>query len=915
MNNDLKFFPDLSNDDQEQKTLILYDYPRRFISHNNENRLHNLLWVNDKVTGKQGWWEAWKENGVKVHEFLQEKRKKFPNAFLSQYLVAIRLAYDSVTTRTSDYKTPFSDRIQAIGLMVRYTMIETSLNSMAEKTPLDMLPILVKNKIWDESQALLYAGRTPEKQKRADAIIAITRSYLEDEINIEHDRIDTLPDEATKQFIALIKTNAGQNSETASKIIRNTYIRQENTNEVIQVCIDLLKKADSRRSGIQAIEGLSTREFFTEDHAKQILDISLKGWSNYDLAPLLLATVPKLHKDDIIFWVNKLEYGYDIYLPSEEKNQLYVAIVARLSKLGQNNLGQRIAIDHLSDYWYFAALSLIAQNEEGLQNKILQENILNAVSQKRWMDTTEKTENGLYTLYKTPKSGFKEVNIIDSDIPYKAMIHILPMLGESDLFHQATWVILDKWYVKDGAWVIPQIAKKLSVKQKEVFFENILKILAQEDRQNTFLIHRQRALTQLANYIPDTLIDEALTICENMLPKVISNLGKLSKNFENVANKPLAGEGGWTAGDFTDYISHSFDYEDLKNITNVIYTLVGRSKDDRFIKKIVPVFNRFPNNQAKIEALTSLCPKLPIEEFTLCVQLARDFKGGYKKREIDSDALQISSIALARLATQADIQQREKLIDEAVEVAHKISGSFIQRKGESLMTISQILKKYVPEDIIRKWLVEALESGQKIDDQFEQVTTLVEIIPLTSFNHQQHTILPLLDLVNKNGNYPRRYKESIGETMVQEDREQVLLKLIPILLNHGYQKEFRSLSDDLDMMSEDLQKKVLQIYKTAKPLKHPQDIIAKARQILKLPIEAKAQQDLSFSEVLDMTNLEEKQEGLNELATQIKLLSDLSRKTAYKEIQKLIPKLYAVGGNKLMDEVYDVVLKVGKWWE
>ena len=151
--------------------------------------------------------------------------------------------------------------------------------------------------------------------------------------------------------------------------------------------------------------------------------------------------------------------------------------------------------------------------------------------------------------------------------------------------------------------------------------------------------------------------------------------------------------------------------------------------------------------------------------------------------------------------------------------------------------------------------------------------------------------------------------------MVQEDREQVLLKLIPILLNHGYQKEFRSLSDDLDMMSEDLQKKVLQIYKTAKPLKHPQDIIAKARQILKLPIEAKAEQDLSFSEVLDMTNLEEKQEGLNELATQIKLLSDLSRKTAYKEIQKLIPKLYAMGGNKLMDEVYDVVLKVGKWWE
>jgi hypothetical protein len=489
------------------------------------------------------------------------------------------------------------------------------------------------------------------------------------------------------------------------------------------------------------------------------------------------------------------------------------------------------------------------------------------------------------------------------------------MLGESDLFHQATWVILDKWYVKDGAWIIPQTAKKLSVAQKEMFFKNVLKVLAQEDRQNTFSIHRRRALTQLASYIPYTLVDDALTICENMLPKVISRLGKLSKDLHYMAARPISGGTGLVAGDFINYLSNNFDYEDLKDITSVIYALISRSQDDRFIKRVIPVFNCLPNDQAKIEALTSLCPKLPPEEFKSCITLARNFKGGFKKREIDSEALQISSIALARLATQADVQLRENLINEAVEVARKITGSSIQRKSESLMTISQILQKHVPENKTREWLIEALDSGQKIDDQLDQVTTLVEIIPLTSFNHQQHTILPLLDLVNKNENYPRRYKKSPGETMVQEDREQVLFKLIPILLNNGYQKEFRSLSDDLDMMSEDLQKKVLQIYKTVKPLDHPQDIIAKARQILKLPIEAKAQQDLSFSEVLDMTNLEEKQEGLNELATQIKLLSDLSRKTAYKEIQKLIPKLYAVGGNKLMDEVYDVVLKVGKWWE
>ncbi len=63
---------------------------------------------------------------------------------------------------------------ESIGLQVRYTLITTSLNSLAGNIPPELIALLIKHEIWTPAQGLAYVRQNPDSEKQAGGLTAIS---------------------------------------------------------------------------------------------------------------------------------------------------------------------------------------------------------------------------------------------------------------------------------------------------------------------------------------------------------------------------------------------------------------------------------------------------------------------------------------------------------------------------------------------------------------------------------------------------------------------------------------------------------------------------------------------------------------------------------------------------------------------
>lgn len=92
--------------------------------------------------------------------------------FLSDLQLAWRTAEQ---TASSDQRS--KEREQAIGLQCRYALIGATINSLASRIPLSILPTLIERGLWTVAQAVAYIRRIPTEDQRSIALVGVA-SYI-----------------------------------------------------------------------------------------------------------------------------------------------------------------------------------------------------------------------------------------------------------------------------------------------------------------------------------------------------------------------------------------------------------------------------------------------------------------------------------------------------------------------------------------------------------------------------------------------------------------------------------------------------------------------------------------------------------------------------------------------------------------
>jgi len=873
--------------------------PKQYVLEDGDStNLHDVfLWSeskeieNGQEIKKHGLWKAL---GAKKIE--DDVETGVLESFLSRYLKTIRFASKNAVDIVDDQTLTSQKRMQALVWLLRYSLIEASVASQAQKMSGVLMQALLQAGVWDADQAVLFASGIQDEDRRIETISAIS---------------DLLADEASEKIYEITFKNPHTKSALYGKAIR----RDDQRNKVIFSCLALLKDPDSRGSGIVSIQSLSQRTlkdgspYLSASHCKTILESISGYWSRDHVRALLLALIPSMNKDDLkICWSRAKESYFD----GHEIGEIGVEIVARTAMLQGPDTALETAKElRLINPWHEASLARILRFADHSSKKQIEELISKGVTERKWL--LPKSDDEWQPVLGSPEPGAKEILLLRA-MPLNALVYILAAFApDSDLFSQAAWNILDSWEPRDGEWIIPKISRFLSEDQREVFFSKALKVLSADQNARIFSSHRKTGLLALVNAFPLSLLPQTLNVAFGMLDATESWAGQLKEDVHIPYNLPLS-TGKLTAGDFIEYISHGMDFEDDEEVIQIILAIFNRDKENLLLK-VLQKLKSIKNAQARLDAVSQLSPHLPHEDYEWCLDLARNFIGGFKDRQNDSKALAISATAIARLSYQANKNEKPLLVNEAIETARKIGALSLSALGTSLTEITNLVVETSSEgkiflDFHRDWLLEALNANRLIQDEFEQAQALVELIPFASPTFQKQNIRDLLTLINKNGVFPRRDKSSLADNAVQEDREDVLIKLIPILSTHSFHAEITSLKADLHMMDDEKVQLVKPFYDRAVEQSSAENIIKRARHLLSHP------QDAKSSPVEQVTSYKtvDSDEEIDFLRNMFQSLAGYSRKKSYKQIKELTENLFAIGGSKFIDQVYEAILKTGEWW-
>jgi hypothetical protein len=323
------------------------------------------------------------------------------------------------------------------------------------------------------------------------------------------------------------------------------------------------------------------------------------------------------------------------------------------------------------------------------------------------------------------------------------------------------------------------------------------------------------------------------------------------------------------------------------------------------------MFEEIMDDMVRLDARTRLCPVLPAYEFNACLRAARSLASGLERQLEPAIKWQVAATALARLALQAPQSQRRALIAEALAAARAVKDRSRQQYVVTMIEISRILGDQERRER-RGWLLEALESALGIEDRLDQVELLVDLLPHLTPEYQRCMMRPLLQLISEREAFPRRVKDSLASAAVQEDREQVLMKVLPTLAANGFYAEIQELETDFEMMSSERQQETIHLLKSTVPSTPTATIIERARRLLQ---EAEKNSKPGMDDgVIDPIRDPVRYQLVMDLSAQIDALCLLPRKQVYEQCKCMWPAFENLAGAENVNQLYTTVEKIGCWW-
>ena len=700
---------------------------------------------------------------------------------------------------------------------------------------------------------------------------------------------------------------------TTNQFLKDYLETTEVDGRALELCYNLLTSPATRGDGLALLQTVrrvtaESGDLPTKSVTQNLLNIVSWDWSSDDQAAALLGVIPLLDLESLRLCVLNMEANY-YCLRSHQHDAVLAEIAVRAAQIADGTFATELMQTRISAAsWRAAALCRISRACGSDRKTELIRAAVQCVTTQMWLGPKRDGELARELLPR-PTPGAEPFLHLD-EMPIEALIVVLPVLGEGSLFEQGVFQLLEQWNPKDGAWLVPQASKDLSVAQQILLFRRVLDRLPDDSPHNDNHIHRQRALEELAPYLPDVLLPNALIICRNDLDQIkagFSQLDPISLRFRG--DEMLTGD-ILTINDFLGVMSAGETYSDYMDHVTLVLALARRDID-RFLPDVLSMFEEITDDVAQLDARSRLCPLLPANEFTACLRLARSLASELGRRPEPAIKWQVTATALARLALQAPNSQRKDLIAETLAVVRAVKERSRQQYIVTIIEICRILEDQEQSER-RNWLLEALESALEIDDRLAQVELLVDLLSHSSPKYQSRVVRSLLQLISQEDAFPRRVKDSLGSAAVQKDREEILMKVLPVLAANSFYAEIQELGPDFAMMSSERQQEVIQILKKSTMSTSTAGIVARARRLLQ-EAERNSKPGMKDS-VVDPTRDPARYQLVAELSAQIDALRLLPRKRAYEQCRQIRPAVENLTGAEGINQFYTTVEKIGRWW-
>jgi len=592
---------------------------------------------------------------------------------------------------------------QSLGLQIRYALITSSLNSLAQSIPPAMIGALVKQEIWSMDRAMTYVRRIVDVEQRADAMaellplldtsqreewfsealvsaraIRFQPDYTSKLLKLVNNLPDPKPQSVLRSFFAEIMGLSDANSQVQVLLEMADYL----PDDLVPKALSLVKsdwknlrfahRLDEPERGEMITETLSAAR---ETGDAFVLALALSQLKKHLWSP---EYEPLLH-EGLIAARSKEEglkkaYALMLLVPLLSGNEQEQALRELLSVLEYLHAQDRIfpleeiapelpaalrkellvAARRIDDeYNRIKALATLAPSLAGEQQESLLKEILAAAN--RWEDVTFSHE----------------------------LERLVPLMSPS-LLREALTAVRNSSKMSWRARALAVLGRATSLPgpEREDSLRAALKAI-EALRQAGEISHAHQALQTLSPYLPLPLLKEAL-----------SALQTIGDGLSLIENLELL-------------FPHLPEAEKMQAWHTIVTATAGRETEWRRAGKVAQLAQHLPGS-------------LYAEVITLAQQLEEP---------------QIRAIALAGLAPRLSPGEREPILAEALTGAESTDDPWARAKA--LIAVLQVLPLSERQRIAQEVLAAPYDMG----DGRLRARILVQLIPFLSETQREHVLL------------------------------------------------------------------------------------------------------------------------------------------------------------------------------
>ena len=837
-----------------------------------------------------------------IHALLREETENSKNGWyeVCDELGAIA-SYITDISRAWEFTKPQINNEGNYGLMCRYALMISALNSLAKSIPPRLLAALVRQNHWTFDQGLTYARQSPDPQHRDYAMAELISCLLES----NH----------VKEVISVIHEIHNRKLRIEKLVELSPYLSDEKRDDILLEALDLISEIDDSDIRWWSLAGLVAylpshllARAFTAISGREILpaesttisDVALRLRSNSQQIEII-SSWPKLFSGHS--QTSTQSKNYDVEQALREALQLQNAFL-RASTL----------VKIIPD--------LNKQKQELALNETINavENIDNVLERSQILDSMAPLLSG--TLLKRALLIAK--NIHDEIDLVLAKFQTVSYLSEQfidDLVEVAKNIQQLSTRARALNFLFPHVKKTT----KDEIAVEIINLIRQIENPND----RSNLLIDYSRQVDDAPSSMVRSVCMEFKDEQVrlSTLISLAPHVSEDARTVF----------LDDCLSGIQEIADW----GVKSDLLLRFAELGFSEQALKIALSIPNRKNQVEIMLVIVRYLPAKRLTdvlnfartipnenqrasLLVELASSIEKPLQKAVVSEalDAIQLINEESEKSRFYAALipYARKSIMDNIL----KVSRGFLRPKNRAQILIGSIsrTKKAKSNDVIAKTLIEI----SKINDDIDKANLLSRLAPFLSVNfvndalktaraignlvYKTNTLINLAPImpIEQKKLVLQEAMQTAQELTVPQEYSHALTELARGFAQAEYVPEAQTIAEKLSqgeerdnayqLIASQLAKQnrfsdaLLVVQKMQSKERRSQVLANIVPSGLNLPESSLSQ---SFEEFLRTSSTRTREE----------MLSDL---------QSLFPIIHALGGNDAMVEVFHAIQDVGSWW-